>query len=149
MGERQIYKIDPDNPAWERVRQVTKTGGVVGIESADSRFFYYTKPMEVGLWRLTLDDKNASELLVVPDLPLVQDSINWALSDNGVFLVRRTEAGAELVFYDFTSESHRTLTRFNASTPEGVSCSGDGQSVFFTQIQVTASDLMLVDEFRK
>jgi Tol biopolymer transport system component/DNA-binding winged helix-turn-helix (wHTH) protein len=147
-GDRQIYKIDPDASNQEDVRRVTPAGGVVGVETADGRFFYYTRPGEAGLWRTPVAADNADELRVVQDLPLVQDSSNWALSDEGAFFVRRTEEEPELVFFDFSSASYRTITRFTDTGPPGISCSRDGQSVFFTRVQVRASDLMLVNDFR-
>jgi Tol biopolymer transport system component/DNA-binding winged helix-turn-helix (wHTH) protein len=146
-GDRQIYKIDPDEAHRKDIRRVTRAGGVVGVETADGRFLYYTKPREAGLWRRALAAENAGEHLIAQGLPLPQDSTNWALCDVGALFVRPFEEGSELVFFDFSSTSYRTIARFTGTAPQGLSCSGDGQSVFFTRVETTASDLMLVNGF--
>ena len=50
-----------------------------------------------------------------------------------------------------TATSHltgRTISRFTDTGPRGIACSRDGQSVFFSRVEVSASDLMLVNDFR-
>jgi Tol biopolymer transport system component/DNA-binding winged helix-turn-helix (wHTH) protein len=122
--------------------QVTSNGGGLAQESPDGSELYYKKEMLVGpLWKRPVHGGKESKVL---------DSVyqrNYAVTPKGIYYIDQGGKAAQLRYFDFGSRRHRTLQTLYARCP-GFSASPDYSSLLFARVDVVASDLMLVEDFR-
>lgn len=133
---------------WQRpvaggdARQVTRDGGLAASESFDGRWLYYTKPTAVpGLWRSPVDAEG-DETLVFADF---EPTVDWALTESGVFYVDRepAESGA-VVYRDLPQGSERTVWKLDRPARDfGLAVSGDGKYLALALLDSSESDLLL------
>ena len=77
----QIWKMPV--PGGEPV-QLTRHGGISAVESADGRYLYYSKFEEGGVWRMTTQGRDETQVL-----DLSGDGWpNWALTADGLYFLR-------------------------------------------------------------
>jgi Tol biopolymer transport system component/DNA-binding winged helix-turn-helix (wHTH) protein len=85
--------------------QVTKKGGIFGIESADGRFLYFAKFEAPGLWRMPLNGGEETPILDQPGGDV--EWCNWALVKNGIYFLdwgsESQGRKASIQFFDLTS----------------------------------------------
>lgn len=148
-GSWELWKLRVDDPPGS-VRQVTRGGGISGMESADGRLLYYARPDEAGLWRMSL---NGGELpgesrKILEDLPRQGDWGNWSLAEGGVALARREEEGPLIVFYDFSEEHLVPIARVPNIAVPSLAVSPDGRSFLYSRVEQRVSDLMLLENYR-
>lgn len=159
-GQSLFYASDQsgDWELWERpIRggaavQRTRAGGYVADIGPEGRWLYYTKAGTDGLWRQPLAGGPETQ---VTALLRTSDDRNWAITEQGLFLILRGE------------EAHRNhevapiLARldpdtgavFEISRPSrpvanlGLALSADGQSLLYVQVDESDSDLMHIRGF--
>lgn len=146
-GERQIWRIRRDSPGMGNAQRVTSSG-VMGVESTEGRYLYYARSNATGLWRKTVNGEGEEDIKVLEDLPTIENWGNWALCDEGIFLVRSEEQGAELVLFRFATGTIEPITRVPGMVSPSLSASRNGQILVYAQLDETDSDLILVDGFR-
>jgi Tol biopolymer transport system component/DNA-binding winged helix-turn-helix (wHTH) protein len=146
-GNRQIWKIPFEGgPAV----QVTKQGGFEAFESSDGKFLYYTKDRDIpGIWRMPVA---GGEETLLPELLGVRTYRYWALADSGIYFVPETKKPRSPInFFSFatgTVAQVATIEKPLLYGPSGLGVSPDGRSILYTQVDRTASDVMLVKNFR-
>ena len=150
-GERILYASDRGG-SWQiwqvpvaggEPEQITRGGGIFAQESMDGSRIFFSRNEADGIWWRPAaggDEAPATDALSSLDWG------NWAVAPGGLFLVRRSPAGAELVFWDAEDgslRSHLAFERlpFNPS----LSLSPDGREVLFSRIDRNESDLMWVE----
>ncbi len=129
--------------------QVTKTKGArEAFESLDGKSVYYTKLDAPGVWKAPVAD--GEEIRV-----LYRDGQNgWALTGQGIcFFDLRGSTGPALKFYNFATGKVTLLREFSKDTRveagrTALTVSPDGRWILYTQIDQSASNLMLVENFR-
>jgi Tol biopolymer transport system component len=137
--------------------QVTKDGGVYGIESEDERSLYYTgKPNQAGIWRMSLDGGDETHVL---DEPL--SWYNWVLTRTGIYFIDEgvqpevpemllRHVNGRIEFLDFATRE--IIPIFSIEKPVsaygGLALSRDGKSLFYGQTDRDDSYIMLVKNFR-
>jgi Tol biopolymer transport system component len=132
-------------------RQITKRGGYSVKLSPDGQYLYYLKnDREGGLWRAPAE--GGEEELLVPD---VKNRNFWVLAD-GVYLL---DPGVSEIspfsrgrarFYRFATRRLEDLG-FETEKPinhYGICLSPDGKWLYYVQADRSASNVMLVDNFR-
>ena len=126
--------------------QVTRNGGVFGIESVDERFLYFTKYDQVGMWKMPLKGGEETHVLDHPE-----HWYNWAHSPAGIYFINGDIVpNGRIEFFDFgTRETYPILT-LEKPTPDfgGLAISSDGRSLVFGQTDLDDSYIMLVKNFR-
>jgi hypothetical protein len=82
-------------------------------------------------------------------LPGVEER-NFVPLKRGIwYFTPNTKEGSRLEYYDFSTQSSRTVFRTSRPVCAGMTLSPDGRRLLFTQIDRSPSrDLMLVDNFR-
>jgi hypothetical protein len=82
-------------------------------------------------------------------LPGVEER-NFVAVQRGIwYFTPNTKQGSRLEYYDFSTQSSRTVFRTSRPVFAGMTLSPDGRRLLFTQTDRDPSrDLMLVDNFR-
>jgi len=149
-GDWQIWKVPVQGGT---AVQVTKRGGRDSIESADGKFVYYAKTLEIaGIWRVPISGGDETQVL---DQGWAG---GWALTDQGICFRGTREddnfVGPAIKFYSFENRHVTTLRQFSKdvtilnSINNPLSISSDGHWILYTQRDQSGSDLMLVEGFR-
>ena len=143
-GAWEVWQIPADGG---RASQVTYRGGYNAFESPDGRYLYYAKRGVPGLWRYGITDSE-DETLVLGALGTA-DWGNWALTDRGIYFVRRDATGPSIRFYSFATGWSSPVAALDA-VPEhpSLAVSPDGQTLLYTHIDRNESDILLVEDFR-
>ncbi len=147
-GAFQVWRAHPDGSDKE---QVTRLGGFAAFESPDGRYLYYAKGRDAqGLWRKRLPE-GAEELVLDQLKPGFWGS--WGVVEDGIYFVDRPQRGQPLgiFFYRFSNKSINkiwTFERIGAISDSAFSVSPDRRFILFTQIDLSGSDIFLMDHFR-
>jgi serine/threonine protein kinase/Tol biopolymer transport system component len=116
--------------------QVTRNGGVYGVESEDGRFLYFSKIAQAGVWKIPLE---GGEETRVSDQP--EGWYNWALTPNGIYFLNTSAT--------LNRGITPILTLEKAAPPfGGLALSRDRMTLLYCQIDQDDSYLMLVKNFR-
>ena len=126
--------------------QVTRSGGYAAQPSSDGRYLFVARDDTAGLWRLPIGSSVETRILGVP---IGSDWGNWALSDEGIIVLTRRDAGTPtaLLLFDFDGRPVReVMTLDRAPTPHhpGLSVFPGGRSVLLTLVDATESDLFVM-----
>jgi len=132
---------------------ITKNGGVHAEESPDGRWLYYSKDLEspTAIWKVPRN--GGEESPVVDGLTY---SNNFAVSEKGIYFVSgrfgpsggAQRNGNAIEFYDFATGKRMVLSVLQAAVFWGVALSPDQRSFVYPMIDHTASNLMLIENFR-
>jgi Tol biopolymer transport system component len=152
QGQQQTWKIPAVGGA---PIALTGTRGDLPVESYDGKDLYYVESAvrPSALWRLALGGGAAAKIV-----DSVYNGI-FDVAEKGIYYVAQTavatggfgDAGVpdtQLRFYSLATGQTVTIVP-NLGPPGGLlSTSRDGRTVFFTRIDSSADELMLVDNFR-
>jgi len=128
--------------------QVTKNGGVFGIESADRRFFYFAKFEAAGIWRIPLSGVD-DETRVLDQPGGDTEWCNWALADNGIYFLSSGPGFKDSIqLFDFTSRHIVPIFTLARRRSLGLAISSDEKSILFSQEKLSESHVVLVKNFR-
>jgi len=144
-GAAQIWRVPASGgpPA-----QVTQHGGYAVIESPDGKFLYYVKGDQSGVWRMP--SGGGDEVRILP-LPSPEHWGDWALSSRGIYYVDEFGPRPVIDFFAFGTHKVTKLAELESLPPlgdPGFTVSPDGKRIIFSQVDRSAVDLMLVDNFR-
>jgi Tol biopolymer transport system component len=145
-GSMQIWRMPSGGgPAV----QMTRKGGFYVQESWDGRFLYHSGGSERGIWRAPVE--GGQETRVVEDLGGLS---GWKLSRTGIYYATSRSpalAGEEYTIRFLDLESGRTETLFRTTSLSNhwyLGVSPDEKWILYTEWPHTASELVLVDNFR-
>jgi Tol biopolymer transport system component/DNA-binding winged helix-turn-helix (wHTH) protein len=141
-GAFQLWKVPVSGVA---PVQVTKNAGVYGVESADGRSLYYSKPEVPGIWKMPLSGGAETRVLDQPKF-----WFDWALARNGIYFIsysKKAFPNATLEFFEFAT--HRIIPISTLDKPwQGLALSPDGRSILYARNEFSQSNIMLVKNFR-
>jgi Tol biopolymer transport system component/serine/threonine protein kinase len=141
----QLWKM----PAEGQAVQVTQHGGIAAVESPDSKFIYYAKFADRGIWRMPVE--GGEENLVLKQLEPGFWG-NWAMVDQGIYFVNLDEKRNPTIKFFNIATGRVTQVAAPEKLPVlgqlGLSVSPDGQWILYAQVDQDISDLMLVENFR-
>jgi hypothetical protein len=141
-GSQQIWRVSSEGGT---AVQLTKGGGWNPFESADGRLLYYAKQfVDAEIWRMPTGGGEEGPL---PGMPHVEYSAWWVPTAAGIYFIAQGPV-PQVRFYDFATRAVKEIADLpGAPAPYvgGISVSRDGRYVIYSQIDETASDLMLVD----
>jgi Tol biopolymer transport system component/DNA-binding winged helix-turn-helix (wHTH) protein len=142
-GVSQIWKISASGG---QPSQVTRKGGFASFASSDGKFLYYVKDNENGIWRMPTT--GGDEIAVLPRFP-AEHWGDWALVDKGIYYV--DEVGHPTIkFLNFVNHKVTKIVEVESLPPlgdPGFTVSLDEKQIVFSQIDRSAVDLMLVENF--
>jgi serine/threonine protein kinase len=141
-ADMQVWKIPAKGG---RAIQVTTQGGWAPLESADSKYLFYTKTGH-GLWRLPL--AGGEERQVLADVGAWGSA--YAVGKRGIYFIGRINhpKGQELAFFCFATGRITPLVAISQPLQLGLAVSPDEHLVLYSQLDNGGSNLMLVDNFR-
>jgi Tol biopolymer transport system component/DNA-binding winged helix-turn-helix (wHTH) protein len=130
--------------------QVTKHGGFAAYESRDGRFVYYAKGLETdGIWRVAVDRGEEVEVLGFPKAGFWG---YWALVETGIYYVDTDiRPQPALKFLSFPRNQVELVTALMGppmGLESGMGASPDGNWILYTQVDYSAGDIVLVENFR-
>jgi len=126
--------------------QVTKNGGLYGVESADRRFLYFSKQDAPGIWRMPLAGGDERRILEESG---DGDWYNWALGRNGIYFLNRGAQPKEAIQYFEIATGKRTTILFpDRRVDYGVAVSPDETSILYPQNDLYQESLILMKNFR-
>jgi Tol biopolymer transport system component/DNA-binding winged helix-turn-helix (wHTH) protein len=144
-GASQIWKIAA---ASGKPSQVTQHGGFVAFESSDAKFLYYIKDDRPGVWRMPA--AGGDEIKISP-LPSPAHWGDWALVDTGIYYADDTGDRPAIEFLAFDTHKVSKIAEVESLPPggdPGFTVSPDENWLIFSQVDRSAVDLMLVENFR-
>jgi Tol biopolymer transport system component/DNA-binding winged helix-turn-helix (wHTH) protein len=142
-GPFQLWKVPS---AGGSPLQVTKTGGLAAVESADGRSLYYSKVEAGGVWRMPLNGGQESRIL---DQPSGRDWFNWGLTREGIYYLNTAlPSKTTLDFFDFASRRITHLYTLNKPAGWGLTVAPDGRSILYVETEFEQSSIMLLKNFR-
>lgn len=138
----QIWKMPV--PGGEPV-QLTRHGGISAVESADGRYLYYSKFEEGGVWRMTTQGRDETQVL-----DLSGDGWpNWALTADGIYFLKFSKSSPPtLQFLSLATGKTIPVWTLEREPGWGIDVSSNGRSIIFTQDDFAESNLMMVENFR-
>jgi Tol biopolymer transport system component len=126
--------------------RITKNGGIGPVESPDSRYLYYTKYEQGGMWRMSL--KGGEESEVFSDIGGAGWA-DWALCTNGIYYLNYGKSPhVSIDLFEFASGRTILIWALDKEPGWGLSLSSDGKSIVYIQNEFSESNLMLVRNFR-
>jgi Tol biopolymer transport system component/DNA-binding winged helix-turn-helix (wHTH) protein len=126
--------------------RLTKNGGIGPVESPDGRYLYYTKYEQGGMWRMSLEGGEESE--VFSDIGGAGWA-DWALCANGIYYLKYGKfPHVSIDLFEFASGRTILIWALDKEPGWGLSLSSDGKSIVYIQNEFSESNLMLVRNFR-
>lgn len=138
-GEYCIWKIGPDGGSPLQV--TTGERQEYALESVDGRTLFYSDGSR--LWSMPV--AGGSPTVVLEQFPV---TINWVVSEEGVYFQRALAAKNVIQFFDFRSRIAKPVLQAAKASYFGLSLSPEGQSILYTLGDPPESDIFLVDNFR-
>lgn len=143
-GQFQVWRMTSDG---RDAQQITRNGGFAAFESMDGNTIYYSR-QSGGIWKAPRD--GGAETLVTSELApnfwgqfaVAEHSLFYAVFSSQVRAIRRLELSTGKI-YDV-----RPLTRLPVGWDSGMAVSRDESVIVWSQLDVGASDIYVVDEFR-
>jgi WD40 repeat protein len=144
-GSYEVWKMP--STGGPRV-QVTRHGGFAAFESPDGRFLYYAKGLTVpGLWRIPTNGGEEVELISSLEAGYWG---YWAVVEDGIYYLNTTTKPG-IAFFDINT--HRISRVFDlenrpARQNPGLAVSPDKETILYTKLDASSSDVILAENFR-
>ena len=137
-GDEQVWKLPSSGGSAVRV---TKHGGTGPLESPDGKTLYFVK--KDGVWKMPVEGGEEKQLIA--DVYRV----NYAVTDRGIYFTPRNarDGSSSVQFFDFATGRATSIVRITKPLDLGIGVSPDGRTLLYSQVDVTGSNLMLVDNF--
>lgn len=145
-GASQIWRVAASGG---QPSQVTQQGGFAAFESSDGRFLYYVKDDQAGIWRMPTG--GGDEVRMLP-LPSPEHWGDWALLDRGIYYVNEAGTHPAIEFFDLATRKVSRIADLDGPPPagdQGFAVSPDGRRIVFSQVDSSAVDIMLVENFHE
>jgi hypothetical protein len=134
--------------------QVTDNAGAIAVESYGRDLFYVDTTSGPGtVWRLTEGGGPAVKVLegvVIGNFDVVEDGLYYidrVSGDAGSF-TDRPDGETRLRYFDFATSRSATVATNLGAIGLGLSATRDGRTVFFSRVDSSTDELILVDNFR-
>jgi dipeptidyl aminopeptidase/acylaminoacyl peptidase len=144
-GSWEIWKAPVDGGTHV---QITHTGGMEALASADGNYIYYTKGNtapggQVGIWRIAVADGVERRFL---DRGL---STAWGLTDLGLVFMNKLDDPATIEYFAFAKPQSVTIARFRKglrfdTANPSFSVSRDGRWIVYVQNDNVAADIEML-----
>jgi Tol biopolymer transport system component len=125
--------------------QLTRHGGISAVESIDGHYLYYSKFEEGGVWRMTAEGRDETQLLDISG----DGWPNWALTSDGIYFLKFSKSSPPVIqFLSFATGKTHIVWTLAREPGWGIGVSSNGRSIVFTQGDFAESNLMMVENFR-
>ncbi|HYZ85439.1 MAG TPA: winged helix-turn-helix domain-containing protein [Bryobacteraceae bacterium] len=152
-SERRIWKIPASGGD---AVQVTNNAGFAAFESPDGAYVYYNERMDTPspLWRQPSSGGVPVKVLdgVVLGAFAVLDGgiyyIDRPSGEGGNLYIDRPSGETRLQYFDFATRRSTMVARNLGNVYLGLTASRDGRTIFYSRVDSSVDDLMLVENFR-
>jgi Tol biopolymer transport system component/DNA-binding winged helix-turn-helix (wHTH) protein len=136
---------------------VTDNVGTISLESHDGRDLYYIEApqqLSTSLWRLPLAGGPPVKVLdgvMLGNFDVIEKGIYYVdrfAGEAGVFFTDRPGGETRLQYFDFVTQRSTTVAHNLGAVGFGLSASRDGRTIFYSRVDASVDELMLVDNFR-
>lgn len=142
-GQEMIWKIPA---AGGEAVQVSRGNGLLAMESVDGNYLYYVNGTTTDRpGPLVRQSLTSGEVVPVVDGVV---SASFVIIDRGVYHIERVPGDVRLAYFDFASRQSTVVASRLGAVGFGLSASTDGRAIFFSRIDSSVDDLMLVEGFR-
>ncbi len=141
-GRFEVWKMPSEGG---ESNQVTSDGGMAALESPDGRTLYYTKNDGAdGIWKMPVEGG--------PEVQVVKAvwRYNFAVTTKGIYYTppRSANGSSSVEFLDFKTGATTQIARIEKPVDLGLTVSPDEREVLFSQIDVSGTNLMTIENFR-
>jgi len=149
-GHLRIFKMPADGGA---ATQLTDNTGTLAIEFKDRDVYYVDNTDRSGpLWRLPATGGPAVKVLegiALGNFDVVDQGIYYIdrLAETGAFASDRPGAETRLRFFDFATQQSTTVAVGLGTVTFGLSATRDGRTLFYSRIDSSSDELMVVHDF--
>ena len=150
-GELRIWKVPSAGGA---PVQVTNNAGSIAIESYGGDLFYVDNANGPGsVWRLPQGGAPAVKVVegvVLGNFDVVEEGLYYIdrVSGEAGSFSDRPDGETRLRYFDFATSRSTTVASNLGTIGLGLSATRDGRTVFFTRVDSSTDELILVDNFR-
>ena len=150
-GESRIWKMPAAGGA---PVQVTNNAGSIAIESYGGDLFYVDNANGPGsVWRLPQGGGPAVKVVegvVLGNFDVVEEGLYYIdrVSGEAGSFSDRPDGETRLRYFDFATSRSTTVATNLGTIGLGLSATRDGRTVFFTRVDSSTDELILVDNFR-
>jgi len=146
-GVFQLWKVPRGGGA---PIQITRKGGVFGVESVEGGFLYFAKFEAPGIWRIPLSGGEETRILNQPGGDV--EWCNWVLVENGIYFLNGGSESqgrkASIEFFDLTNRQTIPIFTLDRGPGDGLAIAPDGKSILFAQVKLSESHVVVVKNFR-
>ena len=140
-GDYRVWKMPATGG--DAVVITSNQAGAGGIEAADGGLYYNSVSVAGGtVWRLP---PSGGEPVRVLDGMVW---FNYHVHNKGIYYIDRLGNETRLQYLNFATKKTTTIARNLGEVSAGLAVSPDGRTIFFTRMDASADDLMLVENFR-
>ena len=152
-GKDQIWKMPASGGD---AVQVTNNGGLAAFESPDGASLYYTQTLDTPspLWRLPTSGGQPVKVLegvVYVNFVVLEGGIYYidrTSGEGGINYIDRPSGETRLQYFDFATRRSTTVARNLGNMDVGLTASPDGRRIFYSRVDSSIDDVMLVENFR-
>jgi Tol biopolymer transport system component len=152
-GEDRVWKVPL---AGGDAVPVTNTVGYMPAESPDGKLLYYMQNVFTpgSLWRVPLAGgipEKILESVVLGNFVVLDRGIYYidrSSGQGGIYWVDRPSGETRLQYYDFSTRKSTTVARNLGNVDTPLAVSADGRTIFYSRVDSSVDDLMLVENFR-
>jgi Tol biopolymer transport system component len=135
---------------------VTDTVGYMPCESPDGTTLYYMQNVFTPgpLWRVPVGGgvpEKVLESVVLGNYVVLERGIYYIdrpSGQGGIYWVDRPSGETRLQYYDFATRKSTTVARNLGNVDTPLAVSADGRTIFYSRVDSSVDDLMLVENFR-
>jgi eukaryotic-like serine/threonine-protein kinase len=136
--------------------QVSKHRATLAIESHDGRDLFYVEAVEglSSLWRVPLAGGVPVKIVdgvLLGNFDVLQGGVYYmdrVAREAAVSITDRRRGDTRLQYFNFATRRSMTVASGLGNVGFGLSASRDGRTVFFSRVDSTVDELMLVENFR-
>jgi Tol biopolymer transport system component/DNA-binding winged helix-turn-helix (wHTH) protein len=152
-GSRQIWRMPASGGD---AVQITSNGAFAGFESPDGAYLYYNQSMDTPspLWRVPTSGGAAAKVLdgvVLAAFAVLHGGIYYtarAPANGGLLYLDRPAGEAQLQYFDLATRQSTTVAHDLGNLFLGLTASRNGRTIFYSRVDSSLDDLMLVENFR-
>jgi dipeptidyl aminopeptidase/acylaminoacyl peptidase len=152
-GEDRIWKMPASGGD---AVQVTNNVGYTPLESPDGAYLYYVQTVFTpgSLWRMPTSGGVPIKVLegvVLANFVVLEGGIyyiNRPSGQGGVHFIDPPSVETRLQYFDLATHRSTTVARNLGNVFIGLTASPDGRTIFYTRVDSSVDDLMLVENFR-
>jgi Tol biopolymer transport system component len=141
-GSYQVWRM---RASGGEASQLTQKGGFVPLESPDGKFVYYMKGYDDRrIWSVPSQGGEEAQLL---------GPIFWRdydVAKDGIYFIPEPDSSKShsIRFFSFATGKIRSVASIENPWGNFITVSPDGRSILYPKLDLEASDLMLVENFR-